>query len=82
MTYAGKHAMTAKALRRFAPLTFVVHVRYRTNSGCNTTDVRVCAANMPDAIRLATSKVRKRRGVIRIDGGDCFELWDRERNPL
>jgi len=70
--------MTAKELRRFAPLTFVVHVRYRTNSGCNVTDVRVHAANMDDAIKTATNKVRRRRGVIRIDGGDCVALWEQE----
>jgi hypothetical protein len=51
--------------------TYLVHVRYRTNSGCNTTDVRVEAETMEQALDLATAKVRKRRGVVRIDGGDC-----------
>jgi len=49
---------------------YIVHVRYRTNSGCNTTDVRVEADDMAAALDLATAKVRRRRGVIRIDGGD------------
>ena len=52
-------------------MTYIVHVRYRTNSGCNTTNVRVDADDMPAALALATDKVRRRRGVIHIDGGDC-----------
>ena len=51
-------------------MTYIVHVRYRTNSGCNTTDVRVIAETMEQALTLATDRVRRRRGVIRIDGGD------------
>jgi len=58
-------------------MTYIVHVRYRTNSGCNATDVRVSADDMTAAIDLATAKVRRRRGVIRIDGGDCVALWER-----
>jgi len=50
---------------------YIVHVRYRTNSGCNTTNVRVRAEDMAAALEIATAKVRRRRGVIRIDGGDC-----------
>ena len=52
-------------------MTYIVHVRYRTNSGCNTKDVRVDAENMAEALELATTKVKRQRGVIRIDGGDC-----------
>jgi hypothetical protein len=54
-------------------MTYIVHVRYRTNSGVNARDVRVDAADMTAAIAAACDKVRKRRGVIRIDGGDCRE---------
>jgi hypothetical protein len=52
-------------------MTYIVHVRYRTNSGCNAVDVRVDAADMREALDKATDYVRLRRGVIRIDGGDC-----------
>jgi len=52
-------------------MIYIVQVRYRTNSGCNTTNVRVDADDMTAAIAAATDKVRRRRGVIRIDGGDC-----------
>jgi len=58
-------------------ITYVVHVRYRTNSGVNAKDVRIDAADMTTAIDLATAKVRRQRGVIRIDGGDCVALWER-----
>jgi translation initiation factor 1 (eIF-1/SUI1) len=60
--------------------TFIVHVRYRTNSGCNTTDVRVDAPTMSEALHIASEKVRRRRGVIRIDGGDCREVAPRAKS--
>lgn len=50
-------------------MIYVVHVRYRTNSGCNATDVRVEADNITAALEAATNKVSRRRGVIRIDSG-------------
>ena len=52
-------------------MIYIVTVRYRTNSGCNAKDVRVAADNMLAALEIATAKVRRMRGVIRIDGGDC-----------
>ena len=54
-------------------MTYIVTVRYRTNSGCNAKDVRIDAADMTEALALASDKVRRMRGVIRIDGGDCRE---------
>jgi hypothetical protein len=51
------------------PIT--VLVRYRTNSGCNATYVNVNAATLEDAIAIASAHVKKRRGVIRIDGGEA-----------
>ena len=53
---------------------YIVQVRYRTNSGCNAVDVRVIAENMAEALQKASDYTRLRRGVIRIDGGDCREV--------
>jgi hypothetical protein len=61
----------ADAALAAVPREFSVLVRYRTNSGCNATTVKVMAAEASDAIRIASDKVRRRRGVIRIDGGEC-----------
>lgn len=56
----------------FAPMTrYIVTVWYRTNSGCNGKRYEIEAADMTTAISIACDKQRKRRGVIRIDGGDC-----------
>jgi len=55
-------------------MEYIVHVRYRTNSGCNTVDVRVVAEDMRQALEKASDYTRLRRGVIRIDGGDCREI--------
>jgi len=52
-------------------MTYIVTVRYRTNSGCNAKDVHVDADTMEAALDAATAKVRRMRGVVRIDGGDC-----------
>jgi hypothetical protein len=52
---------------------FVVEVRYRTNSGCNTKTLRVNAETHSQAIETATQKVRNRRGVIKIDGGHAVK---------
>lgn len=49
---------------------FAVLVRYRTSTGCNGRRVFVEAADMSDALTIACAKVRRGRGVIRIDGGD------------
>jgi len=54
--------------------TYNVTVRYRTNSGCNAKDIRVEASDMEQALTLASAKVRRMRGVIRIDGGDCVPV--------
>ena len=53
-----------------------VTVRYRTNSGCNTKMLDIKAESMDEAIRLASAKVKKQRGVIRVDGGDCYAHAD------
>jgi hypothetical protein len=45
-------------------------IYYRTNSGCNARRLTVEADTIEDAERMACDAVRKRRGVIRIDGGD------------
>ena len=58
------------------PEIFTVHVRYRTNSGCNTKTIRVFANSMDNAIDLASAKVRRQRGVIRIDGGHVYSNAD------
>lgn len=50
---------------------FDVLVRYRTNSGCNAKAYRIEAPDMEKAIDIACEKQRRRRGVIRIDGGEC-----------
>lgn len=55
--------------------TFSVEVRYRTNSGCNTKLFpKVEALGFSEAIQIATDKMRKRRGVIKIDGGDAVQI--------
>jgi len=54
--------------------TYAVQVRYRTNSGCNTKNIRIKASDMEQALTLASAKVRRMRGVIRIDGGDCVPV--------
>jgi hypothetical protein len=51
--------------------TYTVLVRYRTNSGINAKTLEISAENMEAAITIATNRVRRQRGVIRIDGGDC-----------
>ncbi len=48
---------------------FTVEVRYRTNSGCYSKLVPVKAFDMTQAIEIACNKVKRQRGVIRIDGG-------------
>ena len=54
---------------------FSVSVRYRTNSGCNTKLFsRIEAKGFSDAIEIATNKMRKRRGVVKIDGGDAVQV--------
>lgn len=53
---------------------FLVEVRYRTNSGCNTKTIKVESQCFTEAIQLATDRVRKCRGVIKIDGGDAVQL--------
>ena len=53
---------------------FDVLVRYRTNSGCNAAIHTVEAEKPVDAIWKACDARRKRRGVIRIDGGEVC-VW-------
>ncbi len=51
-----------------AAMTWLVSVNYRTRTECRTTSVTVSAADAPAALAAASDKVRKRRGVTRIDG--------------
>ncbi len=51
---------------------YTVQVRYRTNSGCSAKTFRgVRAADLTAATEHCVEKVRKLRGVVRIDGGDA-----------
>ena len=50
-------------------MSYAVTVNYRTNSGCNSRRVVVEATSTDEALDLAHEIVRRRRGVIRIDGG-------------
>jgi hypothetical protein len=56
---------------------YLITVRYRTNSSCNTKDVFIEADNVEQALALASDKVGRQRGVIRIDGGE----WHACREP-
>jgi demethoxyubiquinone hydroxylase (CLK1/Coq7/Cat5 family) len=49
---------------------YTITIRYRTNSGCNAKSVTLEASTVEEAFELATAKVRRQRGVIRIDGGE------------
>jgi hypothetical protein len=51
-------------------MVYLIRVYYRTNSGCNAKDVAVEADTADAALQAASDKVRRMRGVIRIDGGD------------
>lgn len=55
--------------------TFSVEVRYRTSSGCNT-KLFPCieAIGFSEAIEIATGRMRKRRGVVKIDGGHAVKV--------
>lgn len=54
---------------------FSVSVRYQTTTGCNTKLFpRIKACDFTDAIEIATAKMRKRHGVIKIDGGDVVRV--------
>jgi hypothetical protein len=55
---------------------FNVTVRYRTNSKCDSKMVMVKAPDLATAVQIACDKIRRRRGVIRIDGGHCVD-WSR-----
>lgn len=62
--------------------TFSVEVRYRTNSGCNTKLFREIEADgFKEAIDIATNKMRKRRGVVKIDGGDAIAIERKSTFP-
>jgi len=51
---------------------YTVQVRYRTNSGCSTKTFRgVQAADLIAATEQCVERVRRWRGVVRIDGGDA-----------
>lgn len=54
-------------------MIYLVRVYYRTNSGCNAKDVRVEADSVDVAMQLASDKVRRMRGVVKIDGGDWVD---------
>ncbi len=50
-----------------AAMTWLVRVAYRTATGCRTATVTVSADDTTGALAAASDKVRKRRGVARID---------------
>ena len=52
---------------------YSINVRYRTASGVGTRVVTVHAGNLVEALNSASDLVRKRRGVVRIDGADGTE---------
>ncbi len=58
-----------------------VTINYRTNSGCNSKMMDVEAESMEQAIKVASAKVKRQRGVIKIDGGQCWPYSD-PRNSL
>jgi hypothetical protein len=49
--------------------SYLVCVDYRTSSGCNKRNVYVNAPSWDEAFDEACAKVRKRPGVIKVDGG-------------
>jgi hypothetical protein len=51
-------------------MTYSILVRYRTNSGCNAKRVEVEAESINEALQIASDKVRRMRGVVKIDGGE------------
>lgn len=52
--------------------SYTVEVLYRTRSGCNSRTFRgVEAADITAAIERCVERVRKRRGVVKIDGGSA-----------
>jgi hypothetical protein len=51
-------------------MKYSILVRYRTNSGCNARRVEVEAESIKEALQLASDKVRRMRGVVKIDGGE------------
>jgi hypothetical protein len=51
-------------------MRYLCTVYYRTNSGCNAKRLTVEAESIEAAENIANAKVRRQRGVIRIDGGD------------
>ena len=54
--------------------TYLLCINYRTNSGCNAKTLRQRAENSEQALELAHARVRRMRGVIKIDGGDCTQI--------
>lgn len=52
-------------------IEYAVTVRYRTKSGCNAKLILVDAETTEQALQLASDKVRRMRGVVKIDGGEC-----------
>lgn len=57
-------------------MKYLVVVHYRTNSGCNAKTVEVAADDTESALTMAGDKVRRQRGVIRIDGSELSrETW-------
>lgn len=54
---------------------FSVEILYRTQSGCNGKLFPNCSAESSDAAyRQCVDKVRRMRGVVKIDGGNVVEL--------
>jgi len=53
--------------------SYSIEVRYRTQNSLNTRVVTVQAGNLVEALNKASDLVRKRRGVVRIDGASGTE---------
>lgn len=69
--YATSHEMQ----NELAAGEWSVSVRYRTRSGCNEkTYQRINAVSIDEAIELATEMVRRRKGVVSIDGGSVIPV--------
>ena len=58
----------------------IVRVFYRTMRDCTSTIVKVQADDTTAALNAAFDKVRKRRGVIKLDTAEWRGLADPPRN--
>ena len=54
---------------------YSILMRYRTKSGCNAKAITLIAESPEQALHLASAKVARMRGVIKIDSSE----WTNER---